>query len=53
VPLIGKTPVNESKAFELIGLAFEILTWIEAQLPEEERRPSNIEVVGFKHTMKL
>jgi hypothetical protein len=53
VPLIGKTPVNESTAFELIGLAFEILTWIETQLPSEDRRPPNIEVTGFKHTMTV
>ena len=37
----------------LIGLAAEILAWIERQLPEEERGPENIEVIGFKHTMTV
>lgn len=45
--------VTHEKAFELITRATQIVDWIEAQLPIENRRPPVEEVEGFEHSFTI
>jgi hypothetical protein len=53
VAVVAQSPVDDTKAFELVSLACEIVDWLDEQLPEENRKPAVETIENFKHTFTI